>query len=196
MTTAVQHAGEPGTMSLDAINEKMKALGSGQQLQIAVSSTAKQDEQANAVTYEDLQRLVFEANKGAIAQCLQQVGASEANVAYSGGGDCGGVDEVHIVEPSEELNVVDGTRWEFQTCYGPHGIDTVITAVPINSSLALEAALTSLLWDAIAVCGRYGWENNDGANGSMRVQLQEEGLVVELEHTTVYTTTDTDTFTL
>lgn len=97
-------------------------------------------------------------NKGVILAALAAMGAASANVEYSGCGDEGAIESCVIVDTNNKEVASTDTTVEIIDV-GPYGETKTRT-------VAIEDALRDVADEAVEA-NFGGWENNDGAYGSV-----------------------------
>ncbi len=127
----------------------------------------------------------FEVNKAAILEVLRSAGATAAVVEYDGSGDSGGVElmEINGLASRELGNALRQTpvaetvvkrRWD--AAAGRMDPEPTVT----TRASTLEVALENLLWMAVALASRSGWENDGGGGGTFTVDVKTG--IATLEH--------------
>lgn len=134
-------------------------------------------------------RLLFEFNKQVLLEALRPLGAREVIVTYAGSGDSGQVEDV-IVAP----NTIDLDATRVQVAEGHHSWDPETRthgSVLELESRDLRTALSDFCDQAVGIAGHDGYENNDGGQGTLNVNVDDGA--VTLEHADFYTESDTST---
>jgi hypothetical protein len=142
-----------------------------------------------AASPEQRQHLLFEFNKQVLLEALRLLGAKEVVATYAGSGDEGQIDEVGLqpttldaaqvqVQPAAERTTWDATTRTHQT-------DLLLDTVDLHT------ALCDFLDAALVVVGHDGYENGDGGQGTLTIDVGSGS--VTLEHTDFYTESDTST---
>lgn len=142
-----------------------------------------------AASPEQRQHLLFEFNKQVLLEALRSLGAKEVVATYAGSGDEGQIDEVGLqpttldaaqvqVQPAAELAAWDPTTRTHQTNL-------------VLDTRDLRTALCDFLDTALAVVGHDGYENGDGGQGTLTIDVGAGSVM--LEHTDFYTESDTST---
>lgn len=129
-------------------------------------------------------------NKRILLAALKQGGASAATVTYAGSGDSGSVESVTVETPPD--TEFDSTTPI--TVFADQGVyqDGVWHTVLVERQVSIEQALGDFAEEALELL-HGGWENSDGASGSVIFDCQDE---VRIEHTAYYTDSDYEETTL
>lgn len=125
---------------------------------------------------------VLHHNRAVILAALTRLDISAAYVRYSGGGDSGDVTDVEVT-PKEALLKAQAepvTLQHLHTSYreGNYHYDVQ------DSPVMLDEALRDFTMDWVEL-HHAGWENNDGASGTLTVDVADN--CFELEHESYYT---------
>ena len=128
---------------------------------------------------------VLGRNKRILLAALKQAGVGTATVTYAGSGDSGSVEEVTIEAPqgSEFDSTAPITVFAEQGIYQDGAWHTAV----IEEQVSIEQALRDFAEAALELL-HGGWENSDGASGSVIFECQ--GDTVRMEHTTYFTDSD------
>ncbi|MDE2300270.1 MAG: hypothetical protein KGK18_19140 [Burkholderiales bacterium] len=134
---------------------------------------------------------VLGRNKPLLLAALRQGGAVSATVTYTGVGDSGSVEDLHIETEqgpafktgTSVLVFIERSQYDDGTWH----IDIV------EESLTIDQALRDFAADAVDLL-HGGWENGDGASGS--VIFDVVNATVRVEHTAYFTNSDYDETTL
>lgn len=130
-------------------------------------------------------------NKHILLAALKQGGATSATVTYAGSGDSGSVEDVTIEAP-------EGTGFDSSvaiTVFMDRGVyqDGAWQTATVEQQVTIEQALSDFAEQALELV-HGGWENNDGASGSVVFDCRTD--TVSIEHTTYYTDSDYEETTL
>lgn len=126
---------------------------------------------------------VFAFNKLAVLNKLQQMGADEAEVRYSGGGDEGRLDDVSVEPSSGDLGTTHVTLIYRQSTWDPdRGEHTTVNTLVETD---LYSALGDLCWAAIDVSGNGAFEVGGGGSGTLTIDVRARSVI--LEHTDYFT---------
>lgn len=132
---------------------------------------------------DDAARVMFDFNKHALARAMRAIGLTSVEVAYSGSGDSGRIDEVDFepagVEAHAHRVVVARMRYRWDEERYCGGSELVFVELPL-----LDAA-EALCDQAITLCDHDGFENNDGGSGTFTLQARDAA--AELDHRDYYT---------
>lgn len=126
---------------------------------------------------------VFAFNKLAVLNKLQQMGAFEAEVRYSGGGDEGRLDDISVEPPLGDLVATPVALIYRQSAWDPDRGEHMSVNTLVDTDL--HSALGDLCWEAINVTGNSAFEIGGGGSGTMTVDVRARSVV--LEHTDYFT---------
>lgn len=124
-------------------------------------------------------------NRPILLAALKQGGIRTATVTYAGSGDSGSVEEV-VVEPATGTGfdtLAPITVFANQSDYR----DRAWHASVVEQQVSIDQALRDFAEEAVELL-HGGWENNDGASGS--VVFDGENGTVRVEHTAYFTDSD------
>ncbi len=124
-------------------------------------------------------------NRPILLAALKQGGVSTATVTYAGSGDSGSVEEVAVESAT-------GTRFDtlaLITVFANQSDyrDRAWHAFVVEQQVSVDQALRDFAEEAVELL-HGGWENNDGASGS--VVFDCENGTVRVEHTAYFTDSD------
>lgn len=124
-------------------------------------------------------------NKRILLAALKQGGASTATITYAGSGDSGCAEDVTI----ETLDGVGFHSLAPITVFIDQGVyqDGVWQTALAEQQVSIEQALRDFAEEALELL-HAGWENSDGASGSVIFNCQADA--VRVEHTAYYTESD------
>ena len=142
-----------------------------------------------AASPEQRQRLLFEFNKQVLLEALRLLGAKEVVATYAGNGDEGQIDEVGLEPATLDADQVQVQPTAERTTWDPttrtHRTELVV------DTRDLRTALCDFLDAALVVVGHDGYENGDGGQGTLTIDVGSGS--VTLEHTDFYTESDSST---
>lgn len=133
-------------------------------------------------------------NKAAIMAKLKELGATNVDIEWSGGGDSGQIDLVNATDKNgKSIKIEDaminitakGSALNLRTNNGDFINDQDVT---IEEQVSLDQAIERLVEDWWESSGQGGWWNNDGGNGSGAIDV-EKG-TIRLEHYNNMTTSE------
>lgn len=124
-------------------------------------------------------------NKRLLLSALRQAGIAQVTVTYVGMGDSGGVEGVEAAAP-------EGTHFDGLAPVTVHAQrasynDGAWQTVEVEQSMPIEQALRDFA-DEIVDWLHGGWENGDGASGSVVFDCASDS--VRVEHTAYFTDSD------
>lgn len=128
---------------------------------------------------------VLGRNRPILLAVLKQGGVSTATVTYAGSGDSGSVEDVAVESAAgtgfDTLALI--TVFANRSDYLDHEWQTTV----VEQQVSIDQALRDFAEEAVELL-HGGWENNDGASGS--VVFDCENGTVRVEHTVYFTDSD------
>ena len=121
-------------------------------------------------------------NRDRLLTALAGLGVRQVVVAYEGGGDSGDVSEVSV-EPPELLPTLRTEMIELRCRIGEFQ-DGRYQYRMADQSMSLHRAVSDFTLDWVGDT-HGGWENNEGGNGSVTIDV--EAGTLRLEHTEYFT---------
>lgn len=138
------------------------------------------------MTEESLVRI--RKNRKTILAALQKIHAARVVVEYSGSGDSGAVERISIIDhEGKEIGADPMVKTLVENGFYDPKKGFISKQEPVT--VTLKQALENFCYDWIAECGNSGWENNDGADGTLTIDVGSGGF--HLEHNSHYTETTT-----
>jgi len=142
-----------------------------------------------AASPDNARRLLFDFNKQVLLETLRPLSAKDVVVTYAGNADSGQIDEVDVtpdtIDPDTIQVLMAGVHHMWNQETGTHVSSLVL------ESRDLRSALSDFCDEAIHIAGHDGYENNDGGQGTLTINVHDGA--VDLEHTDFYTESDTST---
>jgi hypothetical protein len=134
---------------------------------------------------------VLGRNKRILLAALKQGGASTATVTYAGSGDSGSVESVTFeTSPDSDFDgALPIAVFADQGVYQDGAWHTPL----VEQQVSIEQALGDFAEEALELL-HGGWENSDGASGSVIFDCQDG--TVRIEHTAYYTDSEYEETTL
>lgn len=117
---------------------------------------------------------IFPANKALAIEALRGAGVTKATVEFSGSGDSGQIDYINV-EGTKPFGLIDVTLRS--TSMYPGSDFARFTDV--------HDLIDNLAFQVIDAAGHSGWENNDGASGTITFDI--EAGTIEFEINSYYT---------
>lgn len=117
---------------------------------------------------------IFPANKALAIEALRGAGVTKATVEFSGSGDSGQIDYINV-EGTKPFGLIDVTLRSTSMHPGSHE----------NRLTDVDELITDLAFQVIDAAGHSGYENNDGASGT--IVFNVESSTIEFEINSYYT---------
>jgi hypothetical protein len=135
---------------------------------------------------------LLEKNKDTIVAILRSLKAKSVEVSYSGCGDSGQIEDVQVLDEHNQPIDIDG-RCVAITRTSSMWNGTAFEPRTVTEDTPLKHALSELTYDSLEE-RHPGWEDGDGANGTLRIDLASGAFT--LEHGTHYMETTYEETTL
>jgi hypothetical protein len=131
--------------------------------------------------YLDLSQQALTLNRDLLINTLQTLNITEVRANYQGGGDSGDVMDFDVI-PESLSPLLHSEKLDYHSVRGEF-VDGHYQYLSSNQPTPLNEALTDfvLSWIGMHHCG---WENNEGGQGVMIVDVLSNGF--DLNHTEFY----------
>lgn len=146
--------------------------------------------------FEEYQKLENEAlllTLKSVCKALQEQGITSVTMEYSGSGDSGDFEHPVFIREGEDVSP-DGNveRFRARRKWDHEKVLWVNTGIE-KSTATLEDATFGLMEEAVSI-RHSGWENNNGGEGTVSLDVGEQRLTVN--HGSYYTSTEWDEYSL
>lgn len=122
---------------------------------------------------------------------LKLLGITEVEVSFQGGGDCGEIDGIGACDATgKTINIEDvmyPQGWQRRSDFDVES--KAWKESTTRGERKLVDMLESLTYDALEKSG-HDWYNNDGGQGSLKIDFRESPPLIKLEVGINYTNTD------
>ena len=123
---------------------------------------------------------IFPANKALAIEALRGAGVTRVTVDFSGSGDSGQLDGVDI-SGNEPFGPIDVTLRSTSMYPGSH----------VERLTEVDELITDLAFQVIDAAGHSGWENNDGASGTITFDIEAGTIEFSIDSYFTESTNDT-----
>lgn len=123
---------------------------------------------------------IFPANKALAIEALRGAGVTRVTVDFSGSGDSGQLDGIDV-EGTEPFGPVDVTLRSTSMHPGSH----------VDRLTEVDELITDLAFQVIDAAGHSGWENNDGASGTITFDIEAGTIEFSIDSYFTESTNDT-----
>ena len=121
---------------------------------------------------------------------MKTLGAIEVTASYSGSGDSGQIDDIMLSNGSQAIDISDIVVMASPVTHEMVEVNTTWRTVKTVKGEPVETPLRDVLesacYAAIDAAGHSGWENNDGAEGTLTIDLTKTPPTFTLMHTEFY----------
>lgn len=144
-------------------------------------SALPENEDLHEVDTSDLKLKNLKRATRPILEKLKELGIAIVEARYSGSGDCGYVDDIDATLKDSTLftplnwgknNTIDALITKDKFIDGKY-----VTSCDVQS-VTLECAIESLLYDWLDITHK-GWENNDGGDGTLTINVNSETITLQ-----------------
>lgn len=127
----------------------------------------------------------LDTTKQLLIDAFEAMGIVKVTAAYSGSGDSGQMDEIVALGPNGDDDVIDLDKLPPELA--EHESVRKMTAALLgqDGKKTLPELIEEFTWAAVDNFGHAGFENNDGGDGTLTVNVTEG--TVELDHNDYYT---------